>query len=63
MVVGHSNLTSSPDQMVFTFTDPVYFNLSVRMLACVVGEKKVQIGEDEDSSESEEIDLKLIEPE
>ena len=49
--------------MVFMFTDPVYFNLSVRMLACVVGEKKVQIGEDEDSSESEEIDLKLIEPE
>ena len=61
MVVGHSNLTSSPDEIVFTFSDPVYFNLSVRMLACVVGEKKVQTGkEDEDSSESEEIDLKLI---
>ena len=51
MVVGGTETHTKDKQVVFNFSDRVYFNLSTRMLAQVVGEQKMEAEEKEPEHE------------
>ena len=45
MIVGGTETHTKDKQVVFNFSDRVYFYLSTRMLAQVVGEQKIKAEE------------------